>query len=145
MERKDFLKKVTVGGSLLLASPAIFNACSNGTDDSIDDANNNNNDNGGGIEIDLSSSTFSALASVGGYAYQGNIIIIRSGESQYIALSKICTHEGCTVTYNSSTNELPCPCHGSKFSSSGAVLEGPANASLKTYSVSVNGNTLKIS
>ena len=145
MERKDFLKKVTVGGSLLLVSPAIFNACSNGTDESIDDANNNNNNNSSGIEIDLTSATNAALASVGGYVYKGDIIVIRTGESQYIALSKICTHQGCTVTYNSTNNDLPCPCHGSKFSISGGVIEGPAETSLKKYIVTVDGNKLKIS
>jgi len=37
-----------------------------------------------------------------------------------------------------------CPCHNSKFDTSGSVLQGPATAALKKYTVVVEGNTLKI-
>lgn len=144
MERKDFIRNFLAGGSLLLASPMIFNSCSNGMDEAMDDASNNQNKNTGSGEIDLNSSDFSSLKSVGGFAYKGDIIIIRSGETSYIALSKICTHQGCTVSYNPTSNELPCPCHGSKFDTSGNVLQGPASGNLKKYTVTVVGNTLKI-
>jgi cytochrome b6-f complex iron-sulfur subunit len=144
MERKDFLQKFAIGGSILLTAPVLFNSCSDGTDDAIDDADNNQNGDGDSITIDLTSNDYSDLGTVGGYAYSGNIIIIRSGDSTYLAFSKICTHQGCTVTYNAAENELPCPCHGSVFSASGAVLEGPANSNLKKYSVTKSGDTLTI-
>lgn len=142
MERKDFLQKFAIGGSILLTAPILFNSCSDGTDDVIDDADNNNDDDA--ITIDLTNDDFSDLGTVGGYAYSGNIIIIRSGDDSYLAFSKICTHQGCTVTYNASENELPCPCHGSVFSTTGAVLNGPASSGLKKYSVTKEGDALKI-
>jgi cytochrome b6-f complex iron-sulfur subunit len=108
----------------------------------MDDADNNQNDNG--IKVDLNNASFSDLKTVGGYAYTGNIIVIRSGESSYIALSKVCTHQGCTVTYNHANSQLPCPCHGSVFSATGSVVNGPANSSLKTYSVKKEGDILTI-
>lgn len=137
MERKDFIQKFAIGGSILLTSPLLFNACSDGTDDVIDDKNN-------GIEVDLNHNDFAELKDVGGFAYTGDIIVIRSGESSYIALSKVCTHQGCTVTYNHANSQLPCPCHGSVFSSSGAVVNGPAESNLKTYSVKKEGDKLTI-
>lgn len=140
MERKEFLNKVVIGSSLLLSSSFILNACSDEEDDLPGETGNGNN-----ITIDLDNENFSALQDIGGFAYTGNIIIIHSGENSYLALSKICTHESCTVTYNHTNNSLPCPCHGSLFSTSGAVLNGPAQANLKVYSVKKEGNVLTIS
>lgn len=144
MERKDFLQKFAIGGSILLTAPVLFNSCSDGTDDAMDDVDNGDGDNEDAITIDLTDDDYSELGTVGGYAYSGNIIIIRSGDESYLAFSKICTHQGCTVTFNSAENELPCPCHGSVFSTSGAVLEGPATSSLKKYTVKKEGDSLKI-
>lgn len=142
MKRKEFIKRFAVGGSILLTAPILFDACS-------DDGDEINNSNPGGdniteIVIDLSHADYSALGTVGGYAYKSDIIIFRTSDTNYIALSKLCTHSQCTITYNHNNNELPCPCHGSKFSTSGAVTNGPANASLKKYAVKKEGNTLKI-
>ncbi|KAF0237404.1 MAG: Rieske (2Fe-2S) domain-containing [Prolixibacteraceae bacterium] len=141
MERRKFFRNFAVGGSLLLTAPVIFNSCS---DDLTEDDNNNNN-NTGGITVDLTDPDYAALKTVGGFAYKGDIIIIRSTETVYIALSKVCTHLQCTVTYSSSSKDIPCPCHGSKFNTEGAVLNGPAASPLKKYDVKQNGNTLTIS
>lgn len=143
MERKDFIKKFAVGGSILLTAPVLFNSCSD--DDDPTDDNNNNTNNPNEIVIDLSHADYSALGAVGGYAYKGDIIIFRTGDNAYSALSKLCTHSECTITYNHASNELPCPCHGSKFNTSGTVLTGPASSNLKSYTIKKEGNQLKIS
>lgn len=140
MERRKFFRNFALGGSLLLTAPVLFNSCS---DDSSEDENNNNNNSGN--TVDLNDPAYSNLKTVGGYAYKGDIIVIRSTDTVYIALSKVCTHSSCTVTYNSSTSELPCPCHGSKFTKEGAVVNGPATSPLKKYNVTQNGNILTIS
>ena len=142
MERRKFFRNFAVGGSLLLTAPILFNSCS-GDDNGGDDNNNNNNNTG--ITVDLSSSEYSALNTVGGFAYKDDIIIIRSTDTVYLALSKVCTHSSCTVTYNSTNKDIPCPCHGSKFATTGAVINGPAASPLKVYNVKVNGNILTIS
>jgi cytochrome b6-f complex iron-sulfur subunit len=140
MERRKFFRNFAVGGSILLTAPILFNSCSKDSDDE-----DNNNNNTGGNTVDLNDSAYAALKTVGGFAYKGDIIIIRSTDTVYIALSKVCTHSQCTVTYNSSSKEIPCPCHGSKFNTEGAVLNGPAASPLKKYNVKLNGNILTIS
>ncbi len=137
MNRKEFFSKAFVGGSLLFLAPAVFNACTKTADVTPG--------TGGPTTIDLTSSSFASLKTVGGYVYSGNMIIIRSSATNYIALSKICTHQSCTVGYDSSVNRLVCPCHGSMFSTNGSVLQGPANNSLTMYTATVNGTTLTIS
>lgn len=142
MERKEFVKRFAIGGSILMTAPVLFSGCSEDDDPIID-----NGPGGGGqdLTIDLSSPAFAALGTVGGYAYSGNIIIIRLSESQYVALSKLCTHQNCEVAYSKAEGRIVCPYHGSKFETSGAVHTGPASIALKSYTVTVSGNSLKIS
>ena len=57
------------------------------------------------------------------------------------AYSAICTHQGCTVTYSSSSKTLKCPCHGAEYDpyKSATVVTGPAQSPLAKIKVSVKG------
>jgi Rieske Fe-S protein len=68
----------------------------------------------------------------------GDIIITRPTETTVAAYSAICTHEGCTV--RPAGKELDCPCHGSIFDLTGAVLTGPAQRPLRVVKVALSGD-----
>ena len=55
-------------------------------------------------------------------------ILIRA-KGQFVALSLVCTHLGCTV--DESPEGFSCPCHGSHYDRQGEVLRGPASQALR--------------
>lgn len=59
------------------------------------------------------------------------IAVHRSQEGVLTATSAICTHLGCVVHFNNAEETWDCPCHGSRFSTTGEVIEGPALKPLK--------------
>ncbi|HEV2877673.1 MAG TPA: FAD-dependent oxidoreductase [Nitrososphaeraceae archaeon] len=63
------------------------------------------------------------------------IAAYKDHKGQLYAYSAVCTHLGCTVTWNNSEKSFDCPCHGSRFSSSGTVVNGPANTALENKQV----------
>lgn len=141
MERRDFLKS-GVSAGFLIALPLLAISCEK------EDNNKDNNSGGGpgpddGITIDLNSTEYSALKNSGSFKYKNGIIIANTGTG-FVALSSVCTHQGCTISYKSSNNTFPCPCHGAVFSPAGSVLSGPAPSAVQKYNVSQEGDILTI-
>ncbi len=101
--------------------------------------------------IDISESKYSVLQNVGGtIALSRNdinnlpsngIFIIRSSMTSATVLSRTCTHQSCQVGAFIGSTAM-CPCHGSKYNTSGGVVNGPANQPLKKYNSTLNGNIL---
>jgi glycine/D-amino acid oxidase-like deaminating enzyme/nitrite reductase/ring-hydroxylating ferredoxin subunit len=57
----------------------------------------------------------------------GELVAVRRGaEGALHAVSAVCTHLGCIVSWNSAEASWDCPCHGSRFAADGTVIQGPA-------------------
>ncbi|PXF47182.1 Cytochrome b6-f complex iron-sulfur subunit, chloroplastic [Gracilariopsis chorda] len=54
------------------------------------------------------------------------IVTDDKSDLEYFALNAVCTHLGCVVPWNKAENKFKCPCHGSQYSPTGAVVRGPA-------------------
>jgi len=63
------------------------------------------------------------------------VIVFQDSQGKLKALSAVCTHEGCTVTYKKSEDLIWCPCHNGKFGSDGRVISGPPPKPLFAYQV----------
>jgi glycine/D-amino acid oxidase-like deaminating enzyme/nitrite reductase/ring-hydroxylating ferredoxin subunit len=50
----------------------------------------------------------------------------RRDDGSLVAVSATCTHLACRVAWNAAERSWDCPCHGSRFSPEGDVLQGPA-------------------
>ncbi len=147
MKRKEFVPRAIAATAILAVLPSFLASCEK-EDPVVDDPNNNDDgddDSDDTVTIDLNDPDFVALRSDGGFAYKDNYIVINTGDEDFVALSSVCTHQGCTVNYNASSNQLPCPCHGSVFATNGTVLNGPASSPLSTFDVSREGDVLTIS
>ena len=59
------------------------------------------------------------------------IYVFAQDDGSFVALSPICTHLGCTVDIED--QRLVCPCHGSTYDRTGAVLQGPAQLPLSRF------------
>jgi glycine/D-amino acid oxidase-like deaminating enzyme/nitrite reductase/ring-hydroxylating ferredoxin subunit len=59
------------------------------------------------------------------------LAVYRDDAYQLHVVSPVCTHLKCIVHWNQAERSWDCPCHGSRFSTDGTVLEGPALAPLE--------------
>jgi cytochrome b6-f complex iron-sulfur subunit len=99
----------------------------------------------GAIAVTVDAS--SPLAAIGKAALvqtsSGNFLVARTAQDTFTALTAVCTHEACTVTgFDNQT--YVCPCHGSQYSTSGAVVKGPAPAALRQFATRFANNVLTI-
>jgi cytochrome b6-f complex iron-sulfur subunit len=90
----------------------------------------------------------SPLSSVGGAALvqAGNraVLVSRTAQDAFTALTATCTHEACTVNGFQSSLYV-CPCHGSQYSTTGTVVRGPATRGLQQFPAQLSNNVLTIS
>ncbi|MCD8739478.1 Rieske (2Fe-2S) protein [Mucilaginibacter roseus] len=143
MERKEFLSKLGIGFAAVCVGCGVAACGSSKSNDPTPDDNNNNN--GDLFTVNLANE----LTTVGQSKVSNGVIVVRTAAgnsaSSFTAVQVACTHQGTSINYNNAQGRFICPNHGSQFSTSGAVLVGPATAALKEYKVAVNGSTLTIS
>lgn len=139
MKRRESLQKIVVGGATLFFMPALLTRCQKDPAD----GNNNPPPPGSSIKLDMDTTSYSSLKDPGGFVVVQGIIVANTG-SGYVALASTCTHNGCTIGYSLASNNFPCPCHGSVFSTTGSVVNGPATTAVKSYMVTLAGDILTV-
>jgi Rieske Fe-S protein len=81
------------------------------------------------------------------YLGSEKILIGRSSDGSFHAVSAVCTHRGCSIRFyqHGTQEEFACNCHASRFDLAGGNLSGPATIPLKQYEVSIVGDNLVVS
>jgi Rieske Fe-S protein len=73
------------------------------------------------------------------------LAVTRLTETEVAAVSRVCTHMGCTVALPASRGgTLDCPCHGSRFQAGGGVVQGPAVRDLSSFPAVIRGGEVVI-
>ncbi len=76
----------------------------------------------------------------------GPAALVRLGQNDVVAYSRVCTHAGCLVGYDSSSRILFCPCHGAEFdpARNATPIAGPAPSPLAPVDVAIDPATGKV-
>ncbi|MCA1673293.1 MAG: FAD-dependent oxidoreductase, partial [Actinobacteria bacterium] len=64
---------------------------------------------------------------------EADVAAFRDEDGRVHAVSAVCTHMGCVVGWNGTDRTWDCPCHGSRFTLTGEVLNGPAVTPLQRW------------
>jgi len=152
MERKDFIEKVGFGTASLLLF-GCMQACSKAGTAVGALGNNNGSTTPKSVDVDftinISIAPYNVLNTAGGYYVDTTnmIIIAKTLNNEFIAVSSICTHAKGNIEYQGASNLFHCPVHHSYFTNTGAVSSGsmgPATQALKQYKTTLTGNNLRI-
>ena len=61
--------------------------------------------------------------------------VSRDENGRLHAVEPDCTHMGCRVSWNKAEVSWDCPCHGSRFTADGEIIQGPATQPLKPLKI----------
>ncbi len=68
----------------------------------------------------------------------GRFYLVRLTDGGFLAIYRRCTHLGCAVPFDQASGQFVCPCHGSRFTPEGEVLNDPAPRPLDLFSLHIN-------
>jgi len=72
-------------------------------------------------------------------------VLVNGSDGRLQAFNAVCTHLNCTVSYESDTATLYCPCHNGRFDLAGNVISGPPPRPLEAYEVTESGGEIYVS
>ncbi len=70
------------------------------------------------------------------------LYVVRSSETEVVALSAICTHLKCVLAWSQPRKQFVCPCHAGAFDSAGNVLSGPPTRPLPRYTAEIRSGEI---
>ena len=63
------------------------------------------------------------------------VALYRDKSGTLHSFSAVCPHLGCVIQWNADEKTFDCPCHGSRFSKEGVVINGPAVSNLEQIKI----------
>lgn len=75
---------------------------------------------------------------------RGRFYLARLNDGGFLALSRKCTHLGCTLPWEEKENKFVCPCHASAFDITGNVIAAPAPRALDLFPVIIENDIVKV-
>lgn len=75
---------------------------------------------------------------------RGEFYLSRLEDGGFLALSRVCTHLGCTVPWDDTEGRFICPCHSSEYDEKGVVLSPPAPRPLDLFPVRIENGVVKV-
>ena len=75
---------------------------------------------------------------------RGKFYLCRLDDGGFLAVSRKCTHLGCTVPWVDKEKRFACPCHASEFNIKGEVVNDPAPRALDIYPLYIENNIIKV-
>ena len=75
---------------------------------------------------------------------RGKFYLCRMEDGGFLAVSRKCTHLGCTVPWVDKEKRFACPCHASEFNIRGDVVNDPAPRALDLYPLYIENNIIKV-
>ena len=136
-------RRALSGTAAITVGVPVLAACGGDETNAADPATSSPSEDGG------SGDAGEALAStadvpVGGcfVVAAAKVVVTQPSQGDFKAFTAVCTHQGCVVE-SSSDGEIPCPCHGSRFSlEDGAPTSGPASSPLSAVEITVDGDSI---
>jgi cytochrome b6-f complex iron-sulfur subunit len=134
VDRRSFLVQGAVSAALLALAACSVDATAPSSGQSI----------GSSITV----ADYPELANTGGVLLAGlsgrPIAVVRTGAASFLALSRVCPHQGGTI--GTSGSGFVCPVHGARYDSTGHWIGGQRTTDMRTYSTvyDVSTDTLTI-
>jgi cytochrome b6-f complex iron-sulfur subunit len=148
MERDEFLKKFGIGLMAACVGCGIASCGSGSKNDSPTPSGSTPTGPAKGSGNVLTADLNTELTTVGSSKVSNGVILARvaagNTAAAFTAVQVACTHEGTSIGYSNAQGIFICPLHGSQFSKTGAVLQGPAATPLQQYTISIAATTLTV-
>jgi cytochrome b6-f complex iron-sulfur subunit len=78
------------------------------------------------------------------FSVQNKPVLVINTEQGVRAVSAVCTHLGCIVSWKPDRQVIACPCHEAYFNINGAVISGPPSAPLAVYRVQIEDDEIVV-
>ena len=142
MNRMEFLKSLGLKGASLFAVYCAASSLTSCVNESMYPSLTSGG-TGNELLLDLSSSAYSKLNTVGNYVIVSGIVIAKVSATAFAAVTQVCSHEGKRqVVFNA--GEFYCSAHGARFDTAGKGLNSTGSRGLKTYVTTLEGTILKV-